>query len=165
LERTAGQASQDKQVSEFQVGAERRLLEIKGNVSTMTETDMTETELNKFRGNLENIRTELEERNCGRAALAIERSPDELDRIQESQERESALHTLDRNSKALRQVNDALNRIQAGGFGVCVECEAAINPKRLAAIPWVSTCIVCQESADREKSSWNESELPLVLAA
>jgi DnaK suppressor protein len=127
---------------------------------------MTKTELDTFRRILQNRRAELAGRDLGRDALAIERSPDDLDRIQESQERELALGILDRNSTAVREVGNALQRIEAGVFGMCVECEENIHPKRLAAIPWTSTCIVCQEATDREqKAPWNENELPQVVAA
>jgi DnaK suppressor protein len=127
---------------------------------------MTKTELKTFQKILESRQTELASRDHGRGALAIERSPDELDRIQESQERESALGALDRNSKFMRQVQEALHRIHAGTFGICAECEENINPKRLAAIPWASTCIVCQEAADREQTMLgNEYQAPIDLAA
>lgn len=114
---------------------------------------MTKTELKAFRTILENRQAELESRNRSRGALAIETSPDELDRIQHSQERELAIGTLDRNSTFLREVRGALSRIDAGTFGICVDCEEDINPKRLAAIPWASSCIVCQEAADREEKT------------
>jgi DnaK suppressor protein len=127
---------------------------------------MTKTELNTFRRILEGRQMELEGRDYSRAALAIQRSPDDLDRIQESQDRELALGDLDRTSKFMREVRDALRRMDAGTFGMCAECEESIHPKRLAAIPWASTCIVCQSAADREqKAPWSEIELPLVMAA
>jgi DnaK suppressor protein len=127
---------------------------------------MTKTELKGFRAILENRRAELEGRNQGRAALAIERSPDELDRIQDSQERELAIGTFDRNSTFLREVRDAVSRIDAGTFGICAECEDNISPKRLAAIPWASSCIVCQETADRErKAALSGIDTSLVMAA
>jgi DnaK suppressor protein len=127
---------------------------------------MTKTEVKTFQTKLEHMRAELESRNRSRGALAIQTSPDELDRIQESQERESALRTLDRNSTFMRQVSDALERVQADAFGICVECEENISSKRLAAIPWASTCIVCQEAADREqKSPWGETDTPALMAA
>jgi DnaK suppressor protein len=127
---------------------------------------MTKTELKAFRRILEGRQLELAGRDYSRVALAIQQSPEELDRIQERQERELALGDLDRTSKLIREVRDALRRIDAGNFGICVECEENINPKRLAAIPWTSSCIVCQEAADREqKAPWSEIESPLVMAA
>ncbi|MGA8595470.1 MAG: hypothetical protein WB676_12070 [Bryobacteraceae bacterium] len=47
---------------------------------------MTKTELNAFRRALEHSRTELENGSWNREALAIETSPDELDRIQKGAE-------------------------------------------------------------------------------
>ena len=101
-----------------------------------------------------------------REALAIETSSDELDRIQNASERDWAMGNLERNSERLREVRAALLRIETGGYGICADCEEEINPKRLAAIPWASSCIACQEAADREqKSAGSEMDFPLVLAA
>jgi hypothetical protein len=44
-----------------------------------------------------------------------------------------------------------LRRIHDGTFGVCVECEYEISPKRLLAVPWASRCIECQDAADRDQ--------------
>ncbi len=94
---------------------------------------MTKTELKAFRRLLEDRQTELAGRDYSRGALAIQRSPDELDRIQETQERELALGDLDRTSVSMREVRDALQRIDTEQFGICVNCEETINPRRLAA--------------------------------
>jgi DnaK suppressor protein len=127
---------------------------------------MTKAERDGFRAILESRRTELENRNRSRGALAIEASPDELDRIQDSQERELAIGALDRNSTRLREVRAALVRIETGKFGICVECEEEIHPKRLAAVPWASSCVVCQEAADQEqKTLWGANDSPLSMAA
>ena len=127
---------------------------------------MTTIELKAFRRTLENRQNELGNENRNRDALAIETSPDQLDRIQHASDRDNAMDNLERRSKRLREVRAALRRIDAGTFGSCVECEADINPKRLAAIPWASCCIVCQEAADREqKAHWTDIDAALVMAA
>jgi DnaK suppressor protein len=127
---------------------------------------MTKIELNAFRKTLETRQADLGKGKGNREALAIQTSPDELDRIQHASERDLAIGNLERDSGRLREVQIALRRIDAGTFGSCVECEVTINPKRLAAIPWASSCIVCQEAADREqKTSWNEIDTSLVMAA
>ena len=110
---------------------------------------MTKSELNRLRNTLENKQAELESGNRSRGALVIETSPDELDRIQHGQERDLAIDILDRNSKLLREVRAALSRIDAGKFGICLDCEQGISMKRLAAVPWTTSCIACQETADR----------------
>jgi DnaK suppressor protein len=111
---------------------------------------MTLTELKTFRGALEDKHTELGIGNRRRDSLTIETSPDELDRNQQSGERDYAMSNLARNSSRLHEVQSALRRIAAGTFGICVECGESINPKRLVAVPWASSCIVCQKAADLE---------------
>lgn len=117
---------------------------------------MTMIELNGFRTVLDTLRAELGSGSGKREALAINTSPEELDRIQDANDRDWAMRGLERNSNRLRDVRDALGRIDAGTFGFCEACEENINLKRLAAVPWTTRCIVCQEAADRE---------PLVRAA
>ena len=55
---------------------------------------------------------------------------------------------LNRNTidmKLLREISDALRRIDTGHYGVCLECEEEISPKRLEAVPWARYCVTCQE--------------------
>jgi DnaK suppressor protein len=126
---------------------------------------MTKAELKASRRALENRQTELGNGNRNREALAIETSPDELDRIQHATEREMAIDNLERQSNRLREVRAALRRIDAGTFGICVGCQETINPKRLAAVPWASSCIVCQEAADRgQKTLRRGLDTSLVMA-
>jgi RNA polymerase-binding transcription factor DksA len=47
-----------------------------------------------------------------------------------------------------RQVSDALERIDNGNYGLCLNCGQPIPPKRLAALPWVAFCIACQEETE-----------------
>jgi DnaK suppressor protein len=44
-------------------------------------------------------------------------------------------------STVLRQVRDALRRIEAGTFGMCAEDGLPIDSKRLDASPWVAYCL------------------------
>jgi DnaK suppressor protein len=46
----------------------------------------------------------------------------------------------------LRLVEEALDRVRSGDFGVCVACERAIPRKRLQALPWARYCVPCQEA-------------------
>jgi RNA polymerase-binding transcription factor len=127
--------------------------------------NMTKIELNRFQNALKGRQAELENEIRGRGALAIEMCPDEFDRIQHGQERDLAIGTLDRNSKLLRAVRAALGRIDAGTFGICTDCEEVISMKRLVALPWTASCIVCQEAADSLAGQpWSVSEELLVSA-
>ena len=43
----------------------------------------------------------------------------------------------------------ALERLSNGEYGTCVECEEAISPARLRALPEVQTCVRCQDRIER----------------
>ena len=43
----------------------------------------------------------------------------------------------------------ALERLNEGSFGECVNCGNQIGPKRLEALPWTPYCIDCQEKIER----------------
>jgi DnaK suppressor protein len=126
---------------------------------------MTKIELNTFRRTLNSRQSELGNGNRNREALTLETSPDELDRIQHAHERDYAIGNLERNSERLREVQTAIRRIDAGTFGICVECEENISSKRLAAVPWASSCIVCQEALDRGQEMRSQIDTSLVMAA
>ena len=110
---------------------------------------MTTLVLGAFKRTLESSQSELQRSTRSHESLVIEASPDELDRIQHIAEGDYALGNLERNAARLRSVRTALDRIAAGTFGVCVVCEEGIDPKRLLAVPGVSSCIDCQYAADR----------------
>jgi DnaK suppressor protein len=78
-------------------------------------------------------------------------------------ERELAIETLNRQAGLLGQVNKALDRIKDGSYGTCEECESAISPRRLAALPWASLCIRCQERADQEQRGGREDRFDIAL--
>ena len=116
-------------------------------------------ELDRFRKTLKARQAELSDGRSNREAVAIETSADELDRIQHAQERDYAIGALDRESLRSREITAALERIDNGSFGICLNCEEEITAKRLAAVPWTALCIVCQEVAERIASdSQNEDE-------
>lgn len=42
-----------------------------------------------------------------------------------------------------RAIRAALQRIEDGSYGQCVTCGAPIDPRRLAALPYATQCLVC----------------------
>jgi DnaK suppressor protein len=106
---------------------------------------------------LERKAIELARELQNRDGIEIEKSADQMDEIQYASERELAIRNVDRESHLLRQVKAALGRIQDGSFGTCAECESAISPRRLAALPWALLCIQCQEVSDRDRQERAES--------
>jgi DnaK suppressor protein len=62
-------------------------------------------------------------------------------------------------------VRSALRRIEEGSFGICLHCEEEISPKRVAAVPWTSLCIQCQEQADRNREEGNDEMMEEILVS
>lgn len=123
---------------------------------------MTNVEVTHFRTILRDSQRESAIGAQNRQALAIEASPDELDRIQNSHERDYAIGSLERRTSRLREVQNAMYRLDAGLFGICASCEKQIHSKRLAAVPWAQFCIVCQEAEDRaQEAQGNDGEVHL----
>jgi DnaK suppressor protein len=126
---------------------------------------MTKTDLNRYRKILEARQSELAKVLRNREGIAIEKSPDALDEVQHAAERELAIRNLDRESHLLRNVKAALRRIEEGTYGVCLNCEEEISPKRLEAVPWTPFCIRCQEIADRQAEQGEETLEDLLVNA
>ncbi len=45
----------------------------------------------------------------------------------------------------LKQINEALVRLENNSYGICVKCEKTISAARLEALPYVNTCINCAQ--------------------
>ena len=59
-------------------------------------------------------------------------------------------YTLEENSEhVLKEIDDALSRIDDGTYGTCVNCGKPIAEERLAAIPWATYCIDCKRLQER----------------
>jgi DnaK suppressor protein len=48
-------------------------------------------------------------------------------------------------AKILIAIEEALQRVEAGSYGLCRDCGDEIARLRLEAIPWTRVCIVCKE--------------------
>ena len=66
-------------------------------------------------------------------------------------DREFNLGLASNDRETLTQVNDALQRISEGEFGNCVQCKKPITVARLKAIPYVETCVKCQEVLETKR--------------
>ena len=48
-------------------------------------------------------------------------------------------------AKILQAIEEALQRVEAGTYGLCRDCGQPIADARLNAIPWTRSCISCKE--------------------
>ncbi len=51
-------------------------------------------------------------------------------------------------SQTVQGIEAALRRLEAGAFGMCIECRAWIPAARLRAVPFAVLCLACQEMND-----------------
>lgn len=111
---------------------------------------MKRDHLRVLKAALERKRTDLADVLEKRDRIAVEQAPDTLDQVQLTAERELAIETMHRETLVLKQVRDALRRMDEGVYGVCARCEGDIGFKRLQALPWAIYCVICQASVDEE---------------
>jgi len=48
-------------------------------------------------------------------------------------------------AKILQAIEEALERVEQGTYGLCRDCGKDVAPARLDAIPWTRVCIACKE--------------------
>lgn len=71
------------------------------------------------------------------------------DHATETQDREQAFHMASREGKYLFYIEEALDRVRNGTFGVCKKCGKLIPKPRLEAVPTAKMCIDCKTKQER----------------
>ncbi|MDA1259882.1 MAG: TraR/DksA family transcriptional regulator [Planctomycetota bacterium] len=76
-------------------------------------------------------------------------SPDESEEFgSEGYSREFQLGLIENEDEILQNVQEALDRVDAGTFGTCDSCEALIPDRRLQVVPYAKFCVKCQAAAE-----------------
>lgn len=71
-----------------------------------------------------------------------------LSRMDAMQAQAMAQASGQRRAEMLRRITAALKRIDDGDYGVCLECDEPINPKRLEFDPTVLLCVDCASKSE-----------------
>jgi RNA polymerase-binding protein DksA len=56
---------------------------------------------------------------------------------------------LERAQQRVHELDDALERVDAGAYGRCEQCGREIPPERLTAVPTARTCVDCASAGGR----------------
>lgn len=84
--------------------------------------------------------------------------PDPNDRATLESEFALELRTRDRERKLIRKIDEALNRIDDGSYGYCIETGEPIGVKRLEARPVATLCIEAQERRERREKQYGDRD-------
>jgi DnaK suppressor protein len=93
----------------------------------------------------EEVRDSMSAQKAAQVVARLDVPSDEGDLSQQHHEEWIFLNRNSIDMKLLREVADALHRIEQGNYGICPECEEPISAKRLDAVPWARYCVTCQE--------------------
>ena len=69
-----------------------------------------------------------------------------------SESKESLLQQTTFDWNVFTQVRDALQRIENGAYGKCVDCGLQIEAARLESVPWTPYCLADEERHDQERA-------------
>lgn len=104
-------------------------------------------------GQLDTIEEEISHRSSSQASGAQGYSNHMADIGSDAIEQEQAFLHASQGSDYLRQLDDALKRIEDGTYGVCEECSGRIPMKRLEAFLAARLCIKCKSRLEKLQRS------------
>ncbi len=109
--------------------------------------------LNKMR---EELVREIARRSKATAVSGVSDIGDILDSVSEERTRELDMILTDREKQKLKQIDDALERIEENTYGFCEECGVKIPRARLKVVPFAKYCVECKEAIEREEKYTRE---------
>ncbi|MFM2096768.1 MAG: hypothetical protein RIS70_3892 [Planctomycetota bacterium] len=81
--------------------------------------------------------------------LRQQTSSDVVDAALDSAQDEISSQLAEVESRELASIENALERMRSGNYGLCESCESAIPLARLQALPYATLCIQCQREAEK----------------
>ncbi len=114
----------------------------------------------KLRANLLALRERLsnQQQSIHRDSLASEsarltaRAPNHMaDQASDEQELDMIVSRLTASNETLREINEAILRLESGQYNVCEECGGEIGDRRLEVQPWANMCVSCKRKLEEER--------------
>ncbi len=87
-----------------------------------------------------------------------EPSGDIYDQASSERDRELGLILGDREREKLRNIDEALLKIDDGEYGVCEECEEEIPIGRLKVVPFARYCVKCKSDLEKQQAQTKRFE-------
>ena len=102
---------------------------------------MLNRQINELLGEAGRTVTEMQDSN--------ENHPDPSDRASIESDRNFELRIRDRERKLILKMQEAIQRLGDGVFGICDVCVGPISEKRLMARPVTTLCIACKTKQEK----------------
>lgn len=87
-----------------------------------------------------------------------EPSGDIYDQASSERDRELGLLLGDREREKLRNIDEALLRLEEGEYGICEECEEEIPLGRLKIVPFARHCVKCKSDLEKQQAQTKRFE-------
>lgn len=119
--------------------------------------NLTPTDIERFKESLLEKRYEIlrnmlymEDETFHRTRTDLSTMPIHLaDAGSDNFEVENTLYLMDSERKLLLEIEDALDRIKQGTYGICETDDGPIPKARLEAIPWTRYCLTCASLSEK----------------
>ena len=121
---------------------------------TLPAPEFNAQQLATFRHALEEKRRDLENQlqigdDAAQPVSLDQQSVGRVSRVDAIQQQQMALAGREQAAGQLRQVVQALQRIDDGVYGICLRCDEPIAAARLQAQPYARLCVACQSVAEQ----------------
>lgn len=97
--------------------------------------------IREIEGNLGQSLTEDQQRR-------LESARDVGDQALMDLDRELGISLMEMRNRRRQAIDESLNRLRDGTYGMCAECGIEISEKRLQAVPFAKLCVECQSKAE-----------------
>lgn len=98
----------------------------------------------RLKGDVSHLADEALRARGGEASGSLSNAPLHMaDLGTDNFEQEFTLNLLQNQEQALTEIDEALERIKQGSFGLCEECQESIPKARLQALPYARHCVAC----------------------
>ena len=78
----------------------------------------------------------------------VDSAPDVGDQALLDTERVRDISLLEMRNKMRQQIDEALAKLEEGGYGRCADCKVEISEKRLRTVPFARRCVACQSKQE-----------------
>ena len=119
----------------------------------MSDAELTQAQINELKALLQALKQSLsshltQTRSDTRPVTLDQQSVGRVSRVDAIQQQQMAIASHDQASQQLKQVGQALHRIDTGEYGFCLNCAEPVLFARLQAQPIAGLCLECQSASE-----------------